>query len=158
MPSMIAPIISRSCRDERAPLPRPEEERQVKARQEVTMPKLSAERAVGRAVLSNPLIAEAFSGFAETERRSRPNAARYVFIRGLEALGWMRFENHWTVGPRLEAFRSRKSGAGLSGDAHTSPGSTVELGNVVPFRPPAAPLRRTSARGPAAPLPRPPAG
>ena len=139
------------------------------------MPKLSAERAVGRAVLSNPLIAEAFASFAEAERRSRPNAARYVFIRGLEALGWMRFENHWTVGPRLEAFREwangldlddpdlspsrpRPASTGLSGGASMSPRSTVEPGNVVPFRPSAAPLRRTSARGPAAPLPRPPAG
>lgn len=108
------------------------------------MRRLSLERSIGRAILSDPLLEEAFLGFATENDRHEPNAAKYLVRRSLQFSGWLVFDgNDWIAGPRLDAFRK---GERLHGEQETthagSEHSTAQ--NVVPFRPPLGKCRRQS--------------
>jgi hypothetical protein len=139
------------------------------------MSKLSVERAIGRAILSDPLIAKALAGFAASEWRRPPNAASYMVMLGLESLGWLEYSEGWKEGPTLGAFLSREYGPermdldlcpgrprprfGTLPQKSTAPMQPLpETGNVFPFRPSLAAVRPQAGLLPAAPTPIPPAG
>lgn len=114
------------------------------------MQKRSTERAIGRAILSDPLLAEAFVAFAAAQHRHEPNAAKHLLRRALQSAEWLEFDRDWKAGPKLEAFREW-----AAGDGHEA---EPEGRNVLTFRTPLARLPRQSDGFPAAPFHRPPAG
>ncbi len=137
------------------------------------MQKLSTERAIGRAILSDPLLAEAFVAFAASQHRHEPNAATYLLRRALQFAGWLEFDRDWKAGPKLEAFRAWAAedgtgyapvfpvcprSRGLSSPRADSHEAGAEGMNVLTFRTPFARLPRQSDGFPAGPFPRPPAG
>lgn len=67
----------------------------------------SRERAIGRAILADPLLAEALAAFADADTRSLGGAVHYVMTLGLRDLGFVSFAKTWAAGPRLEAYRRR---------------------------------------------------
>lgn len=84
----------------------------------------SRERAIGKAVLADPLLAEALAAFAETDDRSIPNAADFLLHRVLLEWRWLAFSpaSGYVPGPHLLARRHR--------------GDPEEAGGiVVPFLP-----------------------
>ncbi len=69
----------------------------------------SRERAIGRAILADPLLAEALAAFADADSRSLGKAAHYVMTLGLRDLGFVCYTagSGWAAGPRLEEYRRR---------------------------------------------------
>lgn len=121
------------------------------------MQKLSLERAIGRAIVTDSLIAEALAGFAASERRRPANAAAYMVMLGLEALRWLEFHRagaagaRWRRGPALKAFLAREDAlermaSGLWPDrsalvparrrspSRAATNESTQAPNVVPFR------------------------
>lgn len=69
----------------------------------------SRERAIGRAILADPLLAEALAAFADADTRALGNAAHHAMTLGLRDLGFVCYTtgSGWTAGPRLEEYRRR---------------------------------------------------
>jgi len=119
------------------------------------MPKLSTERAIGRAIASDPLIAEALAGFAASQRRRPANAAAYMVMLGLESVRWLespRGTGTWRRGPALEEWLAQE------GALEGLPTDEEPASNVVAFRPRLASPRASAGSARPAPSPIPPGG
>ncbi|MBP7676972.1 MAG: hypothetical protein KBB14_11660 [Thermoanaerobaculia bacterium] len=70
----------------------------------------SRERAIGREVLSDPLLAEALAAFADTEDRKIPNAVGFLLRRVLKEWGWLAFvSGDYAAGAHLLDHRRQKA-------------------------------------------------
>lgn len=69
----------------------------------------SRERALGKVILSDPVLAEALAALADDEHRLLQNALWYVATLGLRDAGYVSYSSGtgWVAGPRLEGYRRR---------------------------------------------------